>query len=170
MIREKGMVLLTSVMFIVILNLLVLTELQMIFVSYQSLNQLKQKHEFFFQFELLAKKLIQNNRATGGACTIAEQDPNDIVLLLKNKKGCKLNQNNYEFNYFIETLGVFPCLQTEVEKRRYSTEHLRYTIRAEGKYQALLQIRIAKLTQLEVCENPVQIPLGVLSWRYNSSI
>ena len=166
MTAQKGMILVTTAIIILLLNLLVLTGLKMVLDSFKSLNQLKQAHLFFVLFETRAKKLLDDtNIENKSACIIEEQDPNDVMRLLKNKKGCVLHQENEAFYYFIERLGIFPCLQSN----KASTEHFRLSLLTQGKYHAFLQIRSARLVKSGDCEkNPHQIHLGIISWRYLS--
>ena len=100
-------------------------------------------------------------------CLIDELSPNQVMYQLKNKKGCLVSQDEQTYFYLIEELGSFPCIQSEINDKKYSTRHRRITLFSSAE-NTFLQVRIAYLEFLEVCENkPIMDVLpGVLSWRY----
>jgi type II secretory pathway component PulJ len=170
--EEKGMVLISTIIMLMLLALLVISQMQMVSLVYQSLNRFMEKHQDFYRLEVAAQQLMANHWQVKANCLITEKNPNEIITLLKNKQGCLLSYERQQFLYLVEDLGIFPCIQTVKEKTTYSTRHWRISVLAiEGKF-AFLQLRIAKKTQLAVCENSplVFINPGILSWRYLDSV
>ena len=73
-----------------------------------------------------------------------------------------------QYNFFIEELGVFPCVQTVFNSISFSTRHRRLTIIAIAPQPITLQLRFANLAETGSCEQNerVYINTGVISWRY----
>lgn len=165
--RQDGIVLITTILFIAVLSLLVLSQMQLVFLDYKALNQLTEQHDSFLQLETVAKKLMSTDWSKSGHCGLASHDPNEVLQLLKNKRGCVLIHKKHPFYYFIENLGVFPCLQTKVNEIVYSTQHQRISI-LSTRDSTVLQLRIAKQAKLEHCSHDQMrwSKLGLLSWRY----
>lgn len=163
--KQKGIVLLTTVLILSLLSLLILSQMQMVFLHSKALNQIVKKHRVFYELESEAKRIAF--REQEGRCLISEQDPNEVIHLLQKKQGCSFRHKKQDYAYLVEELGVFPCLQTRYHNETYSTQHLRINIRATGRYSAFLQLRVAKLAKLENCQldKPSFISLGLQSWR-----
>lgn len=167
--REAGMVLIFTMLMLALLALLVVSQMQTVFLVYKSLNRLVDKHQSFYQIEMIAQKLSAfNTNQLQAACLVTEKDPNEVLSLLKNGKGCALSYEQQSFFYLIEELGFFPCMQTVKEKGTYSTHHWRLTVLAKDERFNFLQLRIARIAPLISCENkPLAfIHTGIISWRY----
>jgi hypothetical protein len=133
--KQAGLVLLTTIMVIGLLALLTLSQLQLLLLDFKVLSLASKKQQGFWTLEIAANKLIGNiDLAEQGACLLREKDPNTVINLLKNKKGCPLTHEKQRFYYLIEDLGVFPCLQTQLNDKIYSTKHyvLVFTLRKIG--------------------------------------
>ncbi|KTC87810.1 MULTISPECIES: hypothetical protein [Legionella] len=166
--QQAGIVLITTILLIAVLSLLVLSQMQLVFLDYKALNQLTEQHESFLQLETVAGKLISTlDWSRSERCALPSSDPNEVLQLLKNKRGCVLIHKKHEFYYLMENLGVFPCLQRNVNEINYSTQHQRISILSTTD-STVLQLRIAKLAKLERCnQNEIRLSkLGLLSWRY----
>lgn len=168
MTRQKGIVLLTTIMMLALLAMLVLSEMQGIFLYHKALNHLLEKHQSLYQLEAQANILALNDWSMKRNCVIKEQNPNKIIGLLKSRQACSLIHEKQQFFYLVEELGLFPCLQTMVNKITYSTRHLRINLLKTGTKSAFLQLRVANLVPLASCENssPTSIKAGLVSWRY----
>ena len=168
--KQSGIVLPTTLMVLTLLALLVVSQMQNVFLYHKSLNQLVQKHQIFYQLEVEANKLAHlDTTLIPQICFTQQINPNEVVALLKRKQGCILISEKKTFIYLIENLGLFPCLQARFNKTTYSTRHLRITIMADdNKSPDFLQLRIAQLATLEACEDNElkRIKIGLLSWRY----
>ncbi|WP_019218208.1 hypothetical protein [Legionella tunisiensis] len=101
-------------------------------------------------------------------CLVTEKDPNEIITLLKNGQACPLSHEQQQFSYLIEELGFFPCIQTVKDGRTYSTQHWRLTILSRSEGFNFLQLRVAGIAPLSVCDTKqlVFIHTGIISWRY----
>ncbi|WP_028388700.1 hypothetical protein [Legionella fairfieldensis] len=162
--KQSGMVLITIILLLALLTLLVLSQMQMVFLSYKGLNQFYAKHQSFYQLEAAAFKLAS---VINQACIIKETDPDDLISLLTSKQGCIWVEGHEQFFYLIENLGLFPCLQTKIGETMYSTQHWRITILNAKDNPAFLQLRFARRTKLLACDKePVPIKTGLLSWRH----
>ncbi|MCC5013913.1 MULTISPECIES: hypothetical protein [unclassified Legionella] len=167
--REAGMVLISTMLMVALLALLVVSQMQTVFLVYKSLNRLVDKHQSFYQLEMIAQKLSSfNSNQLQAACLVTEKNPDEVFTLLKNGKACSLSYEQQSFFYLIEELGFFPCMQTVKEKGIYSTQHWRLTVLAKDERFNFLQLRIARIAPFIRCEKKplVFIHTGILSWRY----
>jgi hypothetical protein len=156
-------------MLLALLALLVLSQLQALVLEYKLLNSFQDKQQAFWRLETAGAKLIlQSGFEPMNHCVLKEQDPNHVIQLLNNKKGCVFEEEGQQFYYFIEDLGVFPCLQLKSDNRLYSTRHFRLSLKANQGHKAILQLRFARLATLVQCEKkfPDRGGVGLLSWRY----
>lgn len=164
----KGMILPMTLVMLALVTLLILAQLQMVFLYYKTMNQELEKKEAAYQLEAAATKilssihLVQNQR-----CITQEQDPNRIVDELKQQQGCIFDYEKQNYRYLIEQLAITPCLQTLIAGKRYSTQHWRLTVMSSGKNEALLQLRVAYPVERQACDlaEPIEIKAGLTSWR-----
>ncbi|WED42042.1 hypothetical protein [Legionella cardiaca] len=166
MMNQEGIVLLMTILILSLLSLLVLFEMQHIFLYYKGLNQIIEKRQNFYTLELGAQKLALQSWQYGQSCIRPEKDSKEIMHLLTTE-ACSFKEKNQVFLYLVEDLGEFPCLQSLLNKRHYSTHHWRINVLMQKTGARLLQWRIARPIALLPCLNkPNNIPLGLLSWRY----
>ena len=164
----QGMVLASTVLILSLLSLLILSQLQLVFLHYKALNQVIKKHQAFYELEAEASQLASKMPCSlQEACLSKAHDVNEIIHSLKNKQGCILRRKGQDYFYLTEDLGVFPCMQARFKGKLYSTQHLRINLRSTGSYFAFLQLRIARLTEFKVCQDNQSklIKIGLLSWR-----
>lgn len=166
--KEAGIVLLTTIILIGLVALLVLSQLQLVLLDFRVLNLGTKKQQALLKLELAANQLLKNDIGEQNLCLVNETYSEEIVNLLKNKKGCSLNYAEQHYNYLVEDLGIFPCLQKQRNDKHYATRHFRLSIREAENEQEILQMRYAKIDKELVCEDkkPVQSKIGLLSWRY----
>lgn len=164
---EQGLVLPTTIIMLSVLALVVLSQLQAVFLVIQSLNQLQAKQQAFYQLEAAAHQLLTQAPHMPSNCKLPAQDPQAVLLSLKQHQGCQFWYAQQLYWYWLEDLGLFPCLQTKVNKHSYSTQHTRLSIFTHEETPMLLQLRLAKPVKLTACENqPLNlIPAGIVSWR-----
>ena len=164
--RQGGMVLLTTIIMIVLLTMLVLTLMQAVFLYIKVSNQVVIKHEALYQLEAVAHRLMVAN--TDLDCMVSEEEPNQVVDLLLHDKGCSLIDNNRQYYYVIDDLGLYPCLQIVTEKKIYSSHLWLVTTATAPPRQDIIQLRIARPDKEITCDvfNARQINKGVISWRY----
>ncbi|KTD27465.1 hypothetical protein [Legionella maceachernii] len=163
--KQSGIVLVTILLLITMLSLLVLTQMQGVFLDYKAINQLAEMHQVLFQLEKSAKKWVTTPPRE---CVIQARDVNAVVRLLQNRQGCISTQEKQQFYYLVEDLGLFPCVQTVVEKVSFSTHHWRISILSVNQHAAVLQWRVAKRAPAAACEHnePIFIQAGLVSWRH----
>ncbi|MBA3537603.1 MAG: hypothetical protein H0T84_13515 [Tatlockia sp.] len=169
--KQAGLVLLTTIMVIGLLALLTLSQLQILLLDFKAISMASKKKQDFWTLETAANTVLRNIALEGQeSCLLSEKDPDVVINLLKNKKGCPLIHEKQPFYYLIEDLGVFPCLQVLIDNKIYSTRHFRLSIHSAEKHAAILQLRHARIEKLVICDNnePKQSKLGLQSWRYLS--
>lgn len=166
---QKGMILLTTLLLISVMSLLILSQLESVFLYYQASNRFIAKQQLFHQIEAQANKLVLAKVWAKKGCEQEKTDPQTIAALLKNKRGCFLTNKNQSFFYLVEDLGLFPCLQSHLDSQNKRTHHWRLSLLAAGERAAFLQLRIAQPDSSSPCDRLQLIKPKVISWRYLSS-
>lgn len=166
--KQSGFILFATLISLAVFSFLLLSQMQVIFLYHKSYNRYLKKNQAFYQLEAAANHLILT-QLKQGSCQSNELNPNKILSLLKNQKGCPYSYEKLRYFYLVEDLGAFPCLQVLTDNRKYSTRHWRITIKKEGN-TPVLQLGFAHLMPLGLCEEGNQkfIHLGLTSWRYLS--
>lgn len=165
--KNQGFILLTALLFLNLMMLLVLSQLQMLWLYRKSLNQLLHKHQVIHLMEnhikRVAAELTSHPRR---ACLFAMDQANAAIADVLQGKGCVYAAEGMQFHLVIEDLGTVACLQHVAENRLYSTYHWRITM-ASAEHD-ILQIRYASLVPEQVCSSTTRayIKPGVMSWRF----
>lgn len=164
MIRHaSGVVLLTTVMMIAILMLLVLSLMQGVFLYIKSGNQIVMNHQSVYQMEAIANKLDLSK----SACVVEGKNPNQLVALLSESRGCLFDDGAHQYRYVLADLGTYPCLQINLGGISYGSHHWLVTLVSIQPPNVVLQLRFTEPAKGTVCELPTarQIYPGVVSWR-----
>jgi len=154
---------------IVILTMLVLSLMQAVFLYFKVSNQVVKKHEELYQLEAVAYKLaIAKQELLNADCILTDTDPNQVVDMLLHNSGCSLIDNNRQYYYLIDNLGLYPCLQILSDKKIYSSHHWLISVATPPPRQTVLQLRVTEPARPITCElsEMHQIDRGVISWRY----
>jgi hypothetical protein len=170
-ILQNGVVLVTTIMMLGLITILILSQLQQIFLYHKAIRQIDEHQQKLYRLEAIANQLVRDIKVNiNEACVVPEQDPDEVVDKLKNTGGCLLSDANESYEYLIEELGIFPCLQVDFNNHRYSTWHRRLTIRLRGQRLGFLQLRIAQQVSKQFCvEEQIRIiKQGIISWRFRS--
>ncbi len=172
--RIGGFILITTLMMIMIISLLLLTRLQALLLYTKITARHEIYHQDFYRLESLAKKLMANNPSQlPHRCRREMDDPNEALKRLKQNKACLLTENQMSYLYFIEDLGIQPCLVVQRGKRQLSSHHWRYTLGfiKEGEINAVLQTRmIVSAKRNECMQTAKPVKTGISSWRYLPSL
>lgn len=157
---ERGAILITAILFISLMSLLVLSQMQLVLLQLKAANQMRERHKQFYELEQSASKLIQGKFPE--KCIISGDHPNQVVQRVKRGEGCKFNGDVYLF----ERLGIIPCLNSEIDGVRLGTLHWRLTIAAQGERPLVLQIRMAHAAPCVPCTRHIEsfINTGITSW------
>lgn len=162
--KEKGMVLLMTIIMLSILTIFILSLLQGVLLYVKASNQLAQRHQTFYELEQVAHEL---QRTIDPQCLVSGKNSNELVELLQYQMGCKKKVKQQSYVYLIEDLGVYPCIQISLKKERKSSHHWLFTIAIEKPIFEVLQFRIAQTVPLESCEQSHSyIAEGIVSWRH----
>ncbi len=164
--RQRGLVLLTTVIMISILTLLILSLMQSVFLYIKVNNQVLRNHELLYQLEAVAYQLGKENYTSD--CLLTNENPNQILELLLSRQGCFFRAENQQYIYLVNDLGLFPCLHIRDGKEIHSSHHWLITVMSPPPQQAVLQVRISKAVQAITCQASEMrmINKGLLSWRY----
>lgn len=166
--KQKGMVLVTIILFLGLLTALLLTQSQALFIFYKAINQAIISDQHFYQLETEAMKLSRNVQRLPHACMTTNNDPNDVINLLQHKQGCSFKKDQQQYFYLINDLGSFPCLQVKMREGTAGTYHWLVNVATETQKFQMLQLRVAMLQEASLCEKKESnlIKTGLLSWRY----
>lgn len=166
------MILFSTMMILMLVALLVLSQLQMNLMYYQAHRQWVHVHQRFRQMENQAISLASKvSTVQDSDCLRHGDNPNTVIKALRHQQGCSLVINNEYYLYLIEDLGILECMQSVFNNKLYSTQHRRITLGAVDDNGPVLQLRFARLVKLMPCESGTitYIQPGMLSWRYLSS-
>lgn len=164
--KYQGMILINTLLMISVLALIVLSQMQLIFLQLKAMNELISRHEDFRELEVATKQL--KTHTTNGTGFIPVSNSDEIIARLKNRKGSAFTLHNRQYQFFIEDLGEFPCMEIMINSRLYTARHQRLTVALLNDSPLILQERVAVAGEYIACENkkPVRIKPGLLSWRY----
>lgn len=168
--RQTGLVLLTTIIMISILTLLVLSLMQSMLLYLKAHNQVLIKHEVLYQLEAAAYQIAKETYSSD--CVLTNENPNRMLELLLSKRGCVFMEENRQYLYLIDDLGLFPCLQIKSGNEIQSSHHWLITVISSTSQHTALQLRVVKLTQAIACKAAEirWIKKGVVSWRYLSHL
>ena len=165
--KQRGMVLLTTILMIIILTMLVLSLMQGVFLYIKCSNQHLKNQDRLAHLEAAAHQLTFSKASD---CLSPEVDLNQVVERLYHNQGCSFLYNQQQYYYFFTDLGGDPCLPLVYENQIYSSHHWIITIATPPPLQKILQLRIAKPDMKIICTQAMkrQISMGINSWRYLS--
>jgi len=162
--KEKGMVLLMTIIILSILTLFILSLLQGSLLYVQANNQLLKRHQGFYQLEQVANQL---KKTIDPLCFVSGKNANELITLLQHERGCKKEVKHRSYVYLIEDLGIYPCIQIVSSEQKNSSHHWLLTIAIKKPNFEVLQFRIAEAAPFESCDGaPSIISDGVMSWRH----
>lgn len=165
---NKGFILFMTLCLIFIMNLLLLICMQQIVLYYQAINRQEQSHQSFYQLEGISAQLI--GTLPFSQCMQAQDAANQVLQDLRKGQGCLGHLAEVNYRYFIEDLGVFPCLVLYQKDKKQASHHFRVSVALLDKEQqidSLLQLRFIQTYKFESCsENEHIITTGISSWRY----
>ncbi len=167
-VKIQGIILVSTLMLLMVISLLVLSQLNNALLIYQAVNRITSRHQFFYLLDLQAHKLLTSPMQSA-ACYIAEKNPDEILQLLIDKKACFQKKEKLPFYYLIEDLGTFPCLQSYLNHSFYSTSHQRISILAFWNEKPFfIQLRQVSPITLKSCDErkPLNIEVGIISWHF----
>ncbi|KTD72945.1 hypothetical protein [Legionella tucsonensis] len=171
--KNKGFILLLTLLIIAVISLLILTSMQHVLLYYKTINKQEVLHQNFYQLEDIALRLLHQRTALSPDCVTRSDSANQVIHNLLEYKGCSLKSGLTQYKYYVEDLGEFPCLVVRYKGRKSASHHQRVTVVPfeEGSPVALLQIRYISAGRVIPClVKEHAIPLGVSSWRYLPSL
>lgn len=160
---QKGVVLLSTMLMLVVMTLLVLSMMQSVLLYMKASNQLFHQHTVFYDMEDVINRLD----VASSNCVVNNQNPNQLIDLLVANQGCTHEENRRKYTYIIGDLSLYPCFQIKTASGMRGSRHWLITIASTGLPHVVLQVRIAEPTETEPCLLTVVHPIhaGVLSWR-----
>lgn len=154
--KQGGFILILTLGILSILSLLVLSLLKATAIHFQALNSTNHATQTRYQMERLANDLMKN---LAQSCIQSEIGPNQ----LPKKQGCQMQYEGTNYYYWIEDLGLFPCIQIQEGEQRVSSHHYRLTLKGLSS----MQLRFVKAEVQGLCQqpDPVVVKEGGISWR-----
>lgn len=126
MIKQRGFIFLTTVIFMGVISLLVLTQFRHFYSYYKLLNHHQKREQLQYKVENTLLYL-QHNSFFPAPCTLAKGSANQAINLLKAHKGCLIIRKKMHYLYLIEDLGLFSSITNNAHGLSY-THHRRLTI------------------------------------------
>jgi hypothetical protein len=168
--QDHGFIFLMTLIVTAIMSLLTLTSMNQIALYFKAMNKQHKIHHNFYQLEAVALQLVRHVD-TNHNCMSSQDAANQVVEKLLHFEGCALKQKGSDYRYFIEDLGMFPCLVVPIQNLKYASYHRRISVlrMEEGIPESLIQIRfITQGARLPCFSQERVISVGVVSWRYLS--
>lgn len=168
----KGFIFLMTLCTILVISLLLLTCMQHVLLYGKAINRQELQHQNFYQLEALVNQLAQTKfYDMNKECIVHGKGANNVIGSLFNNKGCQLINGDSQYRYFIEDLGVFPCLIVVRDGQSYPTHHFRITVlHGADEHQpvtSIVQVRTIKESIAVRCEREEhRVAEGISSWRY----
>lgn len=165
--KQSGFVLWMVLIFLSLMSLLILAQLEMLMNYQKTLQAIALKHQHRRTLEQLAAGLLQKNMAR--ACVQPKAASPDLsTKLLNNASACHIKKHHKIYDYVFENLSVQPCWQIRQHQKVFSAHHWRLTIAAHNNQNLILQIHYVKPVPYQQCLDKKQmiwIVEGVKSWR-----
>ncbi len=159
-----GFVLLSTILMLVLLGSIILSLWQGVLQFWKIYNEMQKQHQTLYTLEKAASQIQQLPRDPN--CLITDFNPNVAVQKLQDTS-CLIVVAKHEYNYNYSQLTDYPCLQLEVHKKLYGTQHWFLTLSIRNNPEEVLQLRIAKPVKGLVCRGGVKVLKGpLLNWRY----
>ncbi|KTD68779.1 MULTISPECIES: hypothetical protein [Legionella] len=171
--KDKGFVLLVTMLIMGVIGLLIMTAMQHTLLYYKAINKQEVAHQSFYQLEDVALQLLHQHTTFNQDCVVHTDAANQVMHQLLRNKGCSLDSDNVLYKYYLEDLGEFPCLSVWYRGQKSATHHLRLTIMLieDGVPGSILQIRFIRRGKVMPClAKEHSVSLGVSSWRYLPSL
>lgn len=164
----KGFVLPTTILMLSMLTLLILSLMQGVLWYMKAGNQLTKRHQDFYQIETVAHILQLSHLAHQDVHCMTEAHAfDDVIERLKHHHGCEKTLGQQTYVYWIEDLGILPCLRIEAANQEWSSHHWRLTVMSNAPSHETLQLRFVKPDGLMVCDGELlHINQGIVSWRH----
>ncbi len=169
--REAGFILITTVLMLSIVVLFSLTQSQLLQTQLKIFNARLQHEQKFRQLEWVANRIIIDKALyLRNPCTIDAVGANESIVLLKKNQGCTFTYVHKYYNFIIENLGFFPCLEIERQEVTFTSFQWRITVIAHDPKNEVVQIRISEAGTYQPCfKKSHPIKTGSISWRYLSA-
>ena len=147
-----------------------------VLLYYKAISTQGLQQHLFYEMEQFALQLIQakSSNASHQGCIIRDTSPEKAFNLLVNNQGCGVVRDQEDYQYIIQDLGEYPCLQIEKEGKRYSAHQRLFSILLKGNDShttALLQLRTMSTGRETTCQDTAHLIYGgVTSWRYITDV
>lgn len=172
----RGFVLLLTLCLIALISLLSLTGMRHVLLYYKAISTQGLQQHLFHEMEQFALQLIKAKdfNTSNQGCIIRDKSPEKAFSLLVNNQGCNAVRDQEDYQYIIQDLEEYPCLQIEKDSKKYSVHQRLFSILLKGNDRhtpSLLQLRTMKAGSETTCQGTaLQIYGGVTSWRYIADV
>jgi len=160
--KQRGIILLNTLLMASLLALLVLSQMQLIVLHSKAMNELIARQRILQGLEAHA---VHSLLSLKEGCVIEAGNPDKAIEYIKTHQNCLMNIKGRHSQFVTEDLGIFPCLQIMQHQKNYASHQWRLTLQSDQ--SAILQLRIANPEEGQVCKDSiVPITSGIISWRY----
>lgn len=169
MIKQRGFIFLSTVIFMSVISLLVLTQFRHFYSYYKLLSHHYKREQLQYKVENTLLYL-QHNSFFPKPCTLVKSSGNKAINLLKAHKGCLIIRKNMHYLYLIEDLGLFSSIINNAPGGRSHSHQRRLTIAlvngshiSEG-----IQMKYIEKTSVSLMRSTKKSKAQYLisSWRY----
>ena len=166
--KQQGMVLLTVLMALGLMAMLLMANMQSLFLYDKLLQAFELKDQVIEQLEKTARdKLILWGKFPGHDCLVRDLGPN-LVINYMFTHGCMIESSSIKLRYLIDDLGLIPGVHVTQDKKIFPVKQGLITVVTADNHRLGVQIRMAFIAPLlEMSQQTPTHPmaLGVMSWR-----
>lgn len=168
---QSGSALLIGLILFSLTAAFVLVQLDMLCWYRKAFQGMQVRWENRLELERLLSRLSFRLPAVSKlSCAVANtwHHPDWAFLQLKNPNACVVHKNNQSYAYWVEDLGVQPCLLVVDHDQLWSTHHWRLSAGVVKERFQAIQIQVAIPEKNMRCEPPANwrvIQSGIQSWR-----
>lgn len=166
--KQTAFILLQTLLFLSIIALLMLAQMQLLFLHYKALAMNSTRRHVFWELEAAARAWGSEVNRLPPACQINVNSADEVIEQVKKHQTCQKTFHGKSYFLAVEDLGSFPCLQITRNNLIYSSHHWRLTVEASQESVAVIQLRIAMSEVFGECKESTSrlIHSGIISWRY----
>jgi len=167
--KQKGMVLLTVLLVLGLMSMLLLANMQSLFLYDKLTQAFELKDKVIEQLEKNAlEKLIRWGRGGDSDCVVRDLGPNKVMDYIMTN-GCLLDGSLTRLKYLISDLGVMSDHQITLGTRVFGVKQGLITVITTGAPTIGVQLRMAFTVPLDatIYAQKLVHPMleGVMSWR-----
>lgn len=150
---KDGFVLFITITILSVLSILIFSLLNFTVLSSKVINQLANSQNLFYKMEELSLKFSKDMKYYIAKCSSKSISISQLNANIIFNKGCRFIEEKFQYYYIFSDLGVFSCLEIEIEKIKYDSHHWILSIFDANYPEKIFYYRIAKPNKISSCDS-----------------